>query len=134
MSLGARSYWVPGRIEFLGKHTDYAGGRSLLCATEQGLRFAAAPRDDARLHISSDRHGDLECEIGPDLAPRPGDWSVYPMTVARRLARNFKGRWRGADIRVGGDLPGAAGLASSSAMVVGIYTVLAALIDLEARP
>jgi hypothetical protein len=23
----ARMWWVPGRIEFLGKHTDYAGHR-----------------------------------------------------------------------------------------------------------
>ncbi len=30
------AWFVPGRIEFLGKHTDYAGGRSLLCAVAQG--------------------------------------------------------------------------------------------------
>ena len=29
--------YVPGRIEVLGKHTDYAGGRSLLCALERGI-------------------------------------------------------------------------------------------------
>ena len=38
-SLGADrhrwSLWVPGRIEVLGKHTDYAGGRSLVCALER---------------------------------------------------------------------------------------------------
>ncbi|MGH9364023.1 MAG: galactokinase family protein, partial [Thermoanaerobaculia bacterium] len=26
-----RRWFVPGRIEVRGKHTDYAGGRSLLC-------------------------------------------------------------------------------------------------------
>ncbi|KAL9184101.1 hypothetical protein ACHAXT_002187 [Thalassiosira profunda] len=26
-------HWVPGRIEVVGKHTDYAGGNSLVCAT-----------------------------------------------------------------------------------------------------
>ena len=26
----ARAFWVPGRIEVLGKHTDYAGGRRCL--------------------------------------------------------------------------------------------------------
>ena len=31
------SIWVPGRIEVLGKHTDYAGGRSLVCALERGF-------------------------------------------------------------------------------------------------
>ena len=132
--MSERGWFVPGRIEVLGKHTDYAGGRSLLCATEQGLGFTATARDDARIRVFSDRFGDFECEIGPDLMPPAGHWSVYPMTVARRLARNFPGRLRGADIRVGGDLPSASGLASSSAMVVGMFAVLADVNELESRP
>ena len=32
--------FVPGRIEVLGKHTDYAGGRSLTCAAERGFSVA----------------------------------------------------------------------------------------------
>src|SRR5215469_7880933 len=33
----AMCWFVPGRIEVLGKHTDYAGGRSLLCTAERGF-------------------------------------------------------------------------------------------------
>ena len=33
----AFAYFVPGRIEVLGKHTDYAGGRTLVAATEKGF-------------------------------------------------------------------------------------------------
>ncbi|KAL7545038.1 hypothetical protein ACHAWF_008408, partial [Thalassiosira exigua] len=29
----AHCHWIPGRIEVMGKHTDYAGGNSLVCAT-----------------------------------------------------------------------------------------------------
>lgn len=29
----ANCHWIPGRIEVMGKHTDYAGGNSLVCAT-----------------------------------------------------------------------------------------------------
>ena len=43
--------FVPGRIEILGKHTDYAGGRSLTCAVERGFTVAFAPRPDPSLHI-----------------------------------------------------------------------------------
>src|SRR5690606_7084874 len=32
----AATFFVPGRIEVLGKHTDYAGGRSLLAAVNRG--------------------------------------------------------------------------------------------------
>lgn len=28
------AHWIPGRIEVMGKHTDYAGGNSLVCSTE----------------------------------------------------------------------------------------------------
>ena len=44
-------FFVPGRIEVLGKHTDYAGGRSLLCAAERGMCVAAAPANGDRLHV-----------------------------------------------------------------------------------
>ena len=33
----AKRWFVPGRIEVLGKHTGYAGGRSLLCAVGRGF-------------------------------------------------------------------------------------------------
>ena len=45
------SIWVPGRIEVLGKHTDYAGGRSLLCALERGFCARVTPRDDAIIRV-----------------------------------------------------------------------------------
>src|SRR5512143_256800 len=45
------SLWVPGRIEVLGKHTDYAGGRSLLCALERGVCLVARARTDRLLTV-----------------------------------------------------------------------------------
>src|SRR6476619_4882407 len=44
--------WVPGRIEFLGKHTDYAGGRSLLCPADRGIRLTATRRNDALVRVT----------------------------------------------------------------------------------
>ena len=38
-----RAHFVPGRIEVMGKHTDYAGGNSLLCATaDRGIAMSSA--------------------------------------------------------------------------------------------
>ena len=31
--VNVNAHWIPGRIEVMGKHTDYAGGNSLVCAT-----------------------------------------------------------------------------------------------------
>ncbi len=116
VSTEVRRYFVPGRIEVLGKHTDYAGGRSLLCAAERGMYFAVAPRPDNRMRVADGRLGETaEFAIEPGLKARAGHWSNYPMTMARRLARNFPGKWRGVDIGLVGDLPLAAGMSSSSA-------------------
>jgi galactokinase len=36
--------FTPGRIEIFGKHTDYAGGHSLLAAVPRGIALVARPR------------------------------------------------------------------------------------------
>src|SRR5215831_20106019 len=109
-------YWfVPGRIEFLGKHTDYAGGRSLICTVERGFCVAGAPREDDVIRITdAARHESVDLSISPELIPRTGHWSNYAATVASRIAQNFPGATRGAEIVFISDLPPAAGLSSSS--------------------
>ena len=127
--------FVPGRIEVLGKHTDYAGGRSLLCAIERGMCMLARPRPDRQIRFLALNQGEMvEFELSPDLKPLPGHWSNYPMTVARRVARNFAGALCGADIVMLSDLPSAAGLSSSSAMIVGTFMLLSRINELQNRP
>ncbi len=134
MSAPRRSYRIPGRIEFLGKHTDYAGGRSLVCAAERGITLHAAPRDDATVRVIDGASGErAEFALSPTLAPSAGHWSAYFMTVARRLAQDVPGCRRGADIAFTSDLPRDAGLSSSSALVVGCYAALADVNDLAPR-
>lgn len=117
-------FWVPGRIEVLGKHTDYAGGRSLLAATSRGFFFVAYPRqDDLICLVDVLGKRTLESRLHPDVMPKLGQWSNYAETVFRRVARNFTGL-KGADIAFVSDLPQAAGMSSSSAMIVGLFLVL----------
>lgn len=126
--------FVPGRIEILGKHTDYAGGRSMVVATEQGFSVAATPRPDKQLVVLDAVRGEsAQFALGPDLAPTLGHWSNYPMTVARRLARNFPPSLQGATIAFASDLPLAAGMSSSSALVVAVFLVLAEINRLYQR-
>jgi len=126
---------VPGRIEFLGKHTDYAGGRSLVCATEQGFCLAARPRRDRVLRVVAAATGEsVELALDPALAIPAGSWTAYPATVARRLARDFGPLEQGLDLALASDLPRDAGLSSSSALVVGLALAVARLNRLEALP
>jgi galactokinase len=52
------------------------------------------------------------------------------MTVARRIARNFPTARRGADLAIASNLPSAAGMSSSSALVVATFLALAEANDL----
>jgi len=118
--------WIPGRIEFLGKHTDYAGGRSLLCPVDRGFRVTAEPRHDDIVRVTDRRSGEsVECTIAPDISRPRGHWANYVFTVVRRIARDFPDAHIGADIAFESDLPAAAGMSSSSALVVAVYMALA---------
>jgi galactokinase len=129
-----RAFFVPGRIEVLGKHTDYAGGHSIIAATEKGFCIVAVQRRDTTLQILDVRCAEkVEFQIDKQLQPRTGHWSNYPMTVARRIAKNFPGPLYGADITFASDLPPAAGMAASSAMIVGFFLVLSAANNLPSR-
>jgi galactokinase len=117
--------FVPGRIEVLGKHTDYAGGSTLTCAVERGFAVVYSPRQDDRVHIVDAGGGQpLSFAIDPALEPPLDHWSNYPMTVARRIARNFEGPFIGADVAFRSTLPRAAGLSSSSALITAVFLVL----------
>lgn len=125
----ARAFWVPGRIEVSGKHTDYAGGRSLLVAATRGFAVVTTHRDDANCRMFTTvgaKHSreSATMAIGKELQPQHGHWSAYPAVAIRRLARNFDINL-GVDIALERDLPGASGMSSSSAIICLLWLILA---------
>ncbi|MEO8499532.1 MAG: galactokinase family protein [Vicinamibacteria bacterium] len=127
-------FHVPGRIEVLGKHTDYAGGRSLLAAVERGFCVAFAPRRDGRVRILDvGRSDEIALSLDPAERPLSPHWAIYPAAVTRRLARDFEGPLLGADIALLSDLPPSSGLSSSSALLIATFEALRASNRLEAR-
>ena len=129
----AWAWAVPGRIEIFGKHTDYAGGRSLVAAVPKGFVAVASPRDDGRVTVLDARwRRRLDIDIAGGLQPEHG-WANYVSTVVSRLARNFPGAALGTTIAINSDLPRAAGLSSSSALVVAVALALIRRGGLETR-
>lgn len=126
------NFFVPGRIEVLGKHTDYAGGRSLLCAVNRGITVSSNPRADSTVR-AMDELNDQEfiTAMSSRATAAQGTWGSYVAAVARRISRDFPGAVRGATMRFRSDLPADAGLSSSSALVVAIALALIDANDLE---
>ena len=123
------AYFVPGRVEVLGKHTDYAGGHSLLVAANRGFLCLGAANETGQIRMVEDdpTYGALEFAFDPALEPPVGHWSNYPMTMAQRLATNFGGTmaWRGVDLAFACDLPVGGGMSGSSAFMIMTFFALA---------
>jgi galactokinase len=126
------AWWVPGRIEVLGKHTDYAGGQVLNCATDVGLVVVARARRDALVSVRSNGQT-VELPLAV-TASGNGGMATYIAAVARRLARHFPGITTGVDIGIAANLPAASGMSSSSALVIAVHSALAAANRLRERP
>lgn len=116
---------VPGRINLIGEHIDYHDLAVLPMAIQRRVWIAFRPRADVRVRtISSGPYGDREFVLSKNLEPGPlGDWANYLKAAARAVST----RWpltRGVDAAISSDLPPAAGLASSSALLAGFTLAL----------
>ncbi|MHB1312575.1 MAG: GHMP family kinase ATP-binding protein [Gemmatimonadaceae bacterium] len=118
-------YRVPGRVELAGKHTDYAGGPSLTCATPMVMDAQVERTGERVLRVRDVRtEREVEVPLSAEAAPGKERWSVYIAAVARRVARDFPGARHGADVELTSAIPSSAGLSSSSALVVSAVMAL----------
>ena len=119
---------VPGRVEVLGKHTDYAGGSVLVGAVDRAItararRVAGPP---GSLTATTDCGDPVTLRAGVDPGLEPGHWGRYLQTVLDRLTLNF-GAGAAAHLSLSSDLPPASGMSSSSALVCATALALASL-------
>ena len=115
---------APGRVNLIGEHIDYHGLAVLPMALRRRIRVAFRPRTDSRIRAVSAGYGTREFDWTPELAPAPaGDWENYLRAAAQAVARKW-GPGVGVDAAVLSDLPAAAGLASSSALMVAFTLAL----------
>ena len=126
---------VPGRVEVLGKHTDYAGGSVLVGAIDRAItararRVAGPP---ASLTATTDGGDPVTLRAGVDPGLEPGHWGRYLQTVLDRLTLNF-GVGTATHLSISSDLPPASGMSSSSALVCATALALASLNGWDADP
>ena len=136
--LGGPAEWArftPGRIEIFGKHTDYAGGHSLLAAVPRGIALVARPRGDGIVRVGDIFDGQV-VEVDPSTEAPAHYRGIqrYVHVVAHRFYKNFPGCDLGMNMAIASDLPRASGLSSSSALTVGVALALIKRAHLRDRP
>ncbi len=116
--------WAPGRVNLIGEHIDYHGLPVLPMALRQRVEVVFEPRDDRRILASSEPYGSREFEWTQDLKPvAAGDWENYLRAAAVAVSRKW-GSGRGIHAEVASSLTAAAGLSSSSALLVAFTLAL----------
>jgi len=140
----------PGRINLMGRHIDHHGGGINVMALDRRLTMVVSPRMDHIVHVTNlnPQYPDDEFAITPithekwldyldsepvvqELAASRGKWTNYIKSAIFRFQKESSNLLCGMDIAVVSDLPAAAGLSSSSAIVVATAEAIVALNSLH---
>lgn len=141
---------APGRINLMGRHIDHRGGGINVMAIDRDTVFVSSPRKDDTVNLANTdpAYGDRSFSIGAtlDLAPHEtwlgylgdarvsaalkeslGDWSNYVKASVLRAQLESPMPLLGMDMAADGNIPPAAGLSSSSSVVVAVMEAVVAL-------
>lgn len=124
--------FAPGRIEFIGNHTDYNGGLVMGAAVTEGITVAVSKRDDAMIHIVSDAGALVEISLGNYKALEgASSWTNYPIGVTKVMSELGMATTTGYNMALTSTLPSGAGMSSSAAFELATARALAALYGYE---
>jgi galactokinase len=121
---------VPGRVNLIGEHIDYHNLPVLPMAIQRRVSIEYQPRADSLIRAGSASYPDRQFALSDLALFPPGDWGNYLKAAVQMIA----GRWtitRGIDAHVASDLPSAAGLSSSSALLTGFALALLRCNEIE---
>ncbi|MES2695118.1 MAG: galactokinase [Verrucomicrobiota bacterium] len=109
---------APGRIEFIGNHTDYNGGTVLGAAIDRGVWVGIARRADGVWNFASGLKAGAVRVTADNFTKLAGDasWVNYPLGVLDALLAAGLTVPSGFDYLALSDLPLGAGLSSSAAI------------------
>jgi N-acetylgalactosamine kinase len=118
---------APGRVNLIGEHTDYNGLPVFPMAVDRDIAAVFSPREDRRVLLANTDPSfpDRSFELQGTIPPYPtGDWGNYCKAAVQGLLDFYRqkhredDRFKGFEATFDGDIPLAAGMSSSSALVV----------------
>jgi galactokinase len=119
-----RHVFVPGRVNLIGEHIDYYNLAVLPMAIGRGIYITYRPRPDATVRaVSTSENTASVFHLSDNEGAKPGSWINY-LLAAKIVAQDGWKITNGIDAAIASNLPSAAGLSSSSALLVGFTVAL----------
>ncbi len=112
----ANFYFAPSRINLIGEHIDYNGGKVLPCAISIGTFALVSKTDNDVLDIRSlniDKH--QRVKLGDNQYDEKLDWLNYPVGMIKYL-KESGAKVGGLKGIIYGNIPNGAGLSSSASL------------------
>ena len=120
---------APGRINFIGEHTDYNDGLVLPAAINREILVAVALNNSNLCNVFSLYLSESHAFSIDDLKPVKG-WTTYLQGVLHGI-RKIGFPLSGVDIMITGNIPVGAGLSSSAALCCGFGMAYSNLLEFE---
>lgn len=114
-------FFVPGRVNLIGEHTDYNGGHVFPSALTIGTYAAARKTEGKTLRVYSmnfEQLGVITVELTSLQYIKEDDWANYPKGMFWALKEKGYSVEQGMDILFYGNIPNASGLSSSASLEV----------------
>ena len=133
-----RRFFTPGRVNLIGEHIDYNGGRVFPCALDIGTYALVRPREDTLVRfVSANMELKNQVDISRICYEEKDGWTNYPKGTILQIQEYLAAEGRdagvigGMDILYHGNIPNGSGLSSSASLEVLTATVVNQLWNLE---
>lgn len=111
-------FFCPGRVNLIGEHIDYNGGKVMPCAISRGTFLAVAKNTDKKLRFQCVNFPETaELHLQTSYAKTGKEWFNYPLGSINQLLQE-EHIISGLDMLFYGNLPIGAGLSSSASIEV----------------
>lgn len=111
-------FFCPGRVNLIGEHIDYNGGKVMPCAISLGTYLAVSTNHEKKLRFRCLNFPEIaDLNLQTSYSRTGKEWFNYPLGVINQLLMEDH-TISGLDMLFYGDLPIAAGLSSSASIEV----------------
>lgn len=129
-----RVFFSPGRINLIGEHTDYNGGKVFPCAITMGTYGVVKKRKDNEIHAVSGNFlniGKITFNMADLSFKKEDNWTNYLKGMIKYIQEKVGALPHGFDAYIYGTIPNGASLSSSASLELLTGIIVKEIYDLN---